>query len=341
MVAQPRPVLWSAPHALCCHPPPRMLTHTGAHASRRHCNQLTCCRNLLKLADTRSTDGKESLLSWIARQLAAASPPAPVLAEEAPAVASPRLRVAVDEAAGALEALAAGLAAVAAELERTADGGSDGDGGGSSSAAAGASASLHAVAAELEAQLAAAQALLQRCREGFSQLAAFYGESAAALPSEQEFWLQVQAFVERFSAAQRAVAAERKAEEERLRRQASGSAPGSTPRRPSRGPPPSVEKECGAASQQPAPSNGAAAPAGTSKADAQQPAAAGGLSSPVSEPPPRPPSRQLSFPSPRQAEEPAGAEPAAGEAAVKGNGAADNRVQQLLQQADVSSEDET
>lgn len=312
-------------------------------------------RNLLKLADTRATDGKESLLSWIARQLASASPPLPVLAEEVPAVASPRLRIAVDEAAGALEALSAGLTAVAAELQRNSGGndsrpasasgdasnsagaaGAAGDGAGSASSA------LHRVATDLESRLAAAKALLQRCREGFAQLAAYYGESAAALSSEQELWLQIQPFVDRFSAAQRAVAAERKAEEERLRRQANSGPPGSAPPRVSKGLFPSPAWEGRDASQPPAPTNGSApAAGGANQADAQQQPSAASLASPVSEPPARAPSRQLTFssPPPRKAET-AAAPAAAGGTAAASNGAAGSRVQQLLQQADVSSNDE-
>ncbi|PRW57389.1 formin 20 isoform X2 [Chlorella sorokiniana] len=309
-------------------------------------------KNLLKLADTRSTDGKESLLSWIARQLASASPPLPVLAEEAPAVVSQRLRIAVDEAAGALEAVSSGLTAVAAELQRS-SGGSDSrpsSAGGDASRAAGAagdaagsaSSALHRVADELQAQLAAARELLQRCREGFAQMAAYYGESAAALSSEQELWLQLQAFVDRFSAAQRVVAAERKAEEERLRRQAAGGLPGSTPRRPSQGALGTPGQEGGASSQQPGPTNGstAATAGGTSPTDAQQQATAGALASPVSEPPARAPSRQLTFPSPREGE-PAAAPAAAAATEAAGNGAGGARVQQLLQQADVSSDDDS
>lgn len=298
-------------------------------------------RNLLKLADTRSTDGKESLLSWIARQLASASPPLPVLAEEAPALASARLRVAVDEAAGALEALSSGLTAVAAELQRSGGnstaGGGDTSGNGSTAASTTATATsgLHKVAAELEVQLATAKALLQRCREGFAQLAAYYGESAAALSSEQELWLQLQAFVERFSAAQRAVAAERKAEEERLRRQSGGS----TPRRPSQGPLPSPGRDGGGSQQQPGSSNGSVAAAGdASKVDAQRQAAATTAASPVSEPPDRPPSRQLTFPSPPREGETAGS---AGASTAASNGAADNCVQSLLLQARVSGDDDS
>lgn len=263
---------------------------------------------------------------------------------------SPRLRIAVDEAAGALEALSAGLTAVAAELQRS---GSSSDsrpssaGGDASSSGAAAAdpagspaSALHSVTGELEAQLAAAKALLQRCREGFAQMAAYYGESAAALSSEQEMWLQLQAFVERFSGMQRAVAAERKAEEERQRRQASGLS-GSTPRRPSQGPLRSPGREGGDSSQRPGPTNGSAAVAGGSgSADVQQKGTAGAMESPVSEPPARAPSRQLNFPSPGEGQ-PA-ASPAAGDGTTAAsNGAADSRVQQLLQQADVSSDDDS
>lgn len=188
-------------------------------------------------------DGTESLLSWIARQLATASPPLPVLAAEAPHVVHPRLRVPVDEAAAALAAVEAGLAAVRAELERlpgeeaTPDGrsGEAAGGGrsqGSSSSGAGDAGSggaqaLAVLAAELSARLAAARGLLEDARSGFASLAAYYGESAAAMASEQELWLCLQAFAGRLSAAQRAahaaVAQEAKDAAARLRRQPSGS----------------------------------------------------------------------------------------------------------------------
>ena len=193
-------------------------------------------------------DGKETLLSWVARRLAAATPPLPVLASEAPHVVSPRLRVTVDEAAGALAAVETGVAAVRAELRSMEEssgsgisgGGGAGEGGPASAAAAdeagdgaapdgvagsggGAAEALAATAAELEGRLSTARALLAACREGFASLAAFYGESAAALGSEQELWQPLAAFVERFTACQRAVQREAAEEAERLRRQASAS----------------------------------------------------------------------------------------------------------------------
>lgn len=316
-------------------------------------------RNLGKLGDTRSQDGRQTLLTWIARRLAAADPPAPVLASEVPHLVSPRLRVSVDEAAGALAALEAGLAAVNAELQRGAGGsGGDGDGanGGSEGASAGSSdgpaSSLRGVAADLERRLGEARELLGACRDGFAALAAYYGESTAALASEQELWLPLQQFVDRFSAAQRAVLEEARQEAERLRRQASsGGTPGSS-RRPSLLPrsasasqaelgsagapaahggvdaPAAAEQAAAAVATQP----GAAAPPSSSAGAQQQeqPAPKAPTETPVADPtPPRPASaaRQLQFASP-----PGGAS--------AGDEAADAaRLQQLLEQA--SSEDDS
>lgn len=92
---------------------------------------------------------------------------------------------------------------------------------------------MAAVVAELDRQLAGARAQLDACRSGFASLAAFYGEQASAMANEQELWGGVQAFVERFSAAQRAVEKEAREEAERIRRQrgSSSSSKSSTPAR--------------------------------------------------------------------------------------------------------------
>lgn len=258
-----------------------------------------------------------------------------MLAAEAPHVASPRLRVTVDEAAGSLAALEAGLVAVKAELQRG-SGGNDSGSNSSSASGCGGSDALLAMATDLERQLADARALLQRCRDGFASLAAYYGESAAALPSEQELWLPLQAFVDRFSATQRAVAAEQKEEADRLRRQASGGTPGSS-RRPSMrlGSAPGSQQQLadGGSGQ---PTNAAAAPAAAAEhgpvaapasqaAEQEQPqrgsTAALPEAQPVDPPPPWPASaaRQLEFHSPP--------------AAAASSAAADDvrRLQELLQ----------
>ncbi|KAL4452499.1 hypothetical protein ABPG75_008161 [Micractinium tetrahymenae] len=279
-------------------------------------------RNLPKLADTRSLDGSETLLSWIARQLATATPPLPVLAAEAPHVAHPRLRVPVDEAAAALAAVEAGLAAVQAELQRlsNADPASNGScsssseanssGGGEEGAASGGGVggapALAAVAAELSAQLATARGLLEEARSGFASLAAYYGESAAAMASEQELWLCLQGFVGRLSAAQRAAqaAAAREAKEAagRLRRQASGTSNGSSKLGPA-APAAPAQGHGGASSGTPGPpATGAAATAAAAAAEA--PSSNGTVSPRAS----AAAARQLDFPSPPK---PRAAQPAA------------------------------
>jgi hypothetical protein len=254
-------------------------------------------------------DGKETLLSWIARQLAGATPPAAVLTAEAPHVASPRLRAPVEESAGALASVEASLAATRAELERSADssngsGGGDDAAGSSSGGGSGGgtgSDALRGVVSDLARQLEAAKALLQECREGFASLAAFYGEAGAAQSSEQELWLQLQAFVERFSAAQRALAQEQREEAERLRRQSSSRTPGSAAAASSssRSGRPRLGPGEGPASGKHQPANGAvhSMPAA---APAQAPPPGSGGTEQAADVPAGPASaaRQLSFPSP-------------------------------------------
>jgi hypothetical protein len=164
----------------------------------------------------------------------AATPPLPLLAEQVPHVASPRLRVTVDEVAACLASLNDKLAAVKAELERSsseaaANGGTDGSSGGGGGSGGGSGAALQAVAADLDRQLAGAEQLLQECREGFAATAAYFGESAAALSSEQELWGEVQRFVDAFSTAQRALVQQQEEEAARQRRQRS-SVPSSAPK---------------------------------------------------------------------------------------------------------------
>ncbi|EFN54922.1 hypothetical protein CHLNCDRAFT_134639 [Chlorella variabilis] len=169
-------------------------------------------KNLNKLADTRSLDGKETLLSWIARQLVSATPPLAVLRTELPHVASPQLRVAVDEAGSALASVEQGLADVRCELQYSSSE--------MCGVAGGSGAALQAMVSDLETQLEAAKRLLQECRDGFAVMAAFFGESASAMAAlEQELWLPLQAFVGSFSDAQVAVLQQQKEEADRQRRQ--------------------------------------------------------------------------------------------------------------------------
>ena len=283
-------------------------------------------------------DGKETLLSWIARQLAGATPPPAVLTAEVPHVASPRLRARVDEAAGALASVEASLAATRAELERSADsstgsnvsgrgdaaGSSSGEGSGGGTA----SDALRAAVSDLGRQLEATKALLQECREGFASLATFYGEAGAAQSSEQELWLQLQAFVERFSAAQRALAQEQREEAERLRRQtgsavAAAGSSSSRPGRPGVGP----GKEPASGKQQPANGVAHSMPAA---APAQADAAPGGSAGQEADASTGPAgaARQLSFPSPPKEGLPAAAEAARVQELVAAAGSSDDEAKQ-------------
>ena len=58
---------------------------------------------------------------------------------------------------------------------------------------------------ELGAELAAACAALSATQRGFAALVARFGENAAALASDADFWLGLAAFATRFTAAQRQV----------------------------------------------------------------------------------------------------------------------------------------
>ncbi len=75
---------------------------------------------------------------------------------------------------------------------------------------------------DVRRQLGVAKQQLQQAREGFAQLAALFGENAAALGSEQELWGDVQPFVEQFSMAQKAAMARLRAERKEPSKKAGG-----------------------------------------------------------------------------------------------------------------------
>lgn len=267
-------------------------------------------------------DGKETLLSWIARQLVSATPPLAVLRTELPHVASPQLRVAVDEAGSALASVEQGLADVRCELQYSSSE--------MCGVAGGSGAALQAMVSDLETQLEAAKRLLQECRDGFAVMAAFFGESASAMAAlEQELWLPLQAFVGSFSDAQVAVLQQQKEEADRQRRQLDRTSSSSGRGRPTG---PSLREQQAAdkgkaEGQQPANgtaawhskpavtvqaevlsgTNAAAAPAGAAATERQRPGSA---------------ARQLDFPSPQ---------PSSSEASG-------SRPQELLQQAGSASD---
>ena len=199
-------------------------------------------RSLPRLEDTRSVDGRTNLLAWVAARVAAASPPAPLLSSELPAVVAPQLRVPVQEAADVLAVVGAALGDIKKELEACTAGAGNRplvtvgiSCGGSSSAVDAAAAAdgsvrlllrvdnfqaaVGAAVEEVAQGLGAAGTQLRSVREGLAELAVAYGESAATLASEQELWSDVSVFVDKFSAAQAAAARDLAAAAERRRRE--------------------------------------------------------------------------------------------------------------------------
>lgn len=168
------------------------------------------------MQDTRAADGKASLLTFAAARLTAAG--APLLSEELPHVAGPRLRVSLREVEEAVAGEEARAEEARAALAAAAD--------------AGDSALLAALGdtpAEVGRQLVAVRARLAAVRSSFAALASYYGESPVALSSEQELWAGVQAFVLAFTAAQQAALRRAADEEEERQRKQRGAT------RPSRG----------------------------------------------------------------------------------------------------------
>ncbi len=58
---------------------------------------------------------------------------------------------------------------------------------------------------EVDKELNLARQLLGRCQESFSSLVSFYGENAQAFANDAVFWSDVVAFVQKFTACQRAL----------------------------------------------------------------------------------------------------------------------------------------
>lgn len=172
----------------------------------------------------------------------AGKPPPPLLSEQLPHVASPRLRVSLSEVAEVLASVEAAGAAVEAELRLCGPpvsvqlSAAQGDGEVQLGLQLDAySEVMGAALADVRRQLAEAREQLGAVRENFAALASFFGESAAALGTEQELWGDVQHFVGQFSAAQRALQQARQLEEraEQQRGTASASAaPGSRRKAP-------------------------------------------------------------------------------------------------------------
>ncbi|KAL0027450.1 hypothetical protein WJX77_001937 [Trebouxia sp. C0004] len=76
-------------------------------------------RNLPKLQDTKSLDGKTSLLSYIARQLTTGHPPAALLAHEMPHVVGLALKISVQEVTDMIDKISVAMDLVRSELKRS------------------------------------------------------------------------------------------------------------------------------------------------------------------------------------------------------------------------------
>ena len=164
------------------------------------------------MQDTRAADGKVSLLSFAAARLAAAG--APLLSEELPHVAGPRLRVSLREVEEAVAGEDARAEEARVALAAAADAGDSA-----------LPAALGDALAEVGRRLVAVRQRLAAVRSDFGALASYYGESSAALSSEQELWAGLQAFVLAFSAAQQAALRRAAEEEEERQRKQRGAAP--------------------------------------------------------------------------------------------------------------------
>ena len=62
---------------------------------------------------------------------------------------------------------------------------------------------VSALLQEIARQLRDTKAALQRSRESFNSIVAYFGENAASMSSDGEFWRDIAAFVRAYSQAQR------------------------------------------------------------------------------------------------------------------------------------------
>ncbi|KAK9830554.1 hypothetical protein WJX72_012430 [[Myrmecia] bisecta] len=167
-------------------------------------------KNLPKLQDTRSLDGKTTLLRYIAHTLCTADPPHRLLSQEVPHVSGATLKTSQQEIADMVDKVAAMMASVRAELKHVRQHVSlalQARGEGVSVQLQ--SDNYHDIMCEtlqeVEGEVEQLQAVQKQCRESFAGLVAFFGENVNALASDADFWPDVQAFVERFSACQRQI----------------------------------------------------------------------------------------------------------------------------------------
>ncbi|KAL0049978.1 hypothetical protein WJX82_001917 [Trebouxia sp. C0006] len=244
-------------------------------------------RNLPKLQDTQSLDGKTSLLSYIARQLSTGHSPAALLAHEMPHVVGPALKTSVQEVTDMIDKTSVAMDLVRSELKRSTvtvkvsltvspcvQTGSveceqkcglspkpsvSPDSSNKRAQSPSQEASLVAdqqqqqqqqqtkssrlnhdedsrtevlvellsdnyqdvmsqTVREVDKELKLARQLLGQCKESFSSLVSFYGENAQAFANDAVFWSDVVAFVQKFTACQRALRKQMQEQEDMTRR---------------------------------------------------------------------------------------------------------------------------
>ncbi|BDA46913.1 probable formin-like protein 13 at C-terminar half [Coccomyxa sp. Obi] len=185
-------------------------------------------RNLPKLQDTRSRDGRTTLLRYIAVQLCSAEPSHTVLADEVPHVISSALQISLSEVAELLERVSAAVADMAEETKRTPPSvrlslhvvaGADGERVAVQLLPDNYHDTMTIALKELRLRLQHTKASLAAARDGFSKMVAYFGENSAALASDGEFWRDVTAFVHAFTRAQREIMQQRQEQEQRQARQ--------------------------------------------------------------------------------------------------------------------------
>lgn len=241
-------------------------------------------KNLTKLADTRSMDGKVSILQLVVQELC--NRKMAILSDELPHVLSPRMKIGQQDAVEMVGKIAGAISQIEHELERVTtsvvvrltvvgknssgspskegspsqrspstspepgDGPKEGpqdtavDNAGDSPSAPSApspgdkqdlddgpvvrlqvvvdnfSEVMQVTLASIQAAQAELVDLKEQCAERFKQLLQYYGETPSSVPSDVEFWAEVQRVVEQISGAQKQLIQEAKDAEEREQRRA-------------------------------------------------------------------------------------------------------------------------
>eukprot|EP00891_Asterochloris_glomerata_P002244 jgi/Astpho2/2244/fgenesh1_pg.00040_%23_71_t len=187
-------------------------------------------KNLPKLQDTRSLDGKMNLLLYIAHQLSARQPPHAILAEEVPHVMGTGIKTTLQDIAETADRVQAAMQSIKLELKRSAlsvtvklrvqpgqpapalpaDPLGLGQGQGAVEDCVVLDIlsdnymdTMSSMLKEGEAQLKALRRLQRQAQDSFAHLVSFFGENPQALASDADFWSEVSLFVQRFSSCQR------------------------------------------------------------------------------------------------------------------------------------------